>query len=70
MNTLIEYLNEERGRRTQLAKALNINPAAISQWSAVPATRVVEVEALTGIPRDILRPDIFREKKKRKAGAQ
>jgi LmbE family N-acetylglucosaminyl deacetylase len=25
----------------------------------VPATRVLEVEAITGIPREILRPDVF-----------
>jgi DNA-binding transcriptional regulator YdaS (Cro superfamily) len=29
----------------------------------VPATKVREIEAITGIPREILRPDVFGAKK-------
>jgi DNA-binding transcriptional regulator YdaS (Cro superfamily) len=29
----------------------------------VPATKVREIEAITGIPREILRPDVFGSKK-------
>lgn len=36
-----------------------ITPQAISQWDRVPATRVIVVERITGIPREELRPDIF-----------
>lgn len=57
---LAEYL-AGRGRKTALARELKISPAAISQWDDVPTGRVLEVERLTGIPRQQLRPDLFRE---------
>ena len=48
---------------TGLSKALGGRPTpqAISQWDQVPAERVVEVERATGVPRERLRPDLFRE---------
>ncbi len=50
-----------RGARAKLAKALGIRHAAICQWEGtVPAARVVDVERLTGIPREALRPDLYR----------
>lgn len=61
METLLRYLDEQRGRRLELAKALNCRPSAISQWRRVPIDRVTEVERLTGIPRHELRPDIFKQ---------
>lgn len=59
MEKFLAYLNAERGRRISLAAALNIAPSAISQWREVPLSRVVAIEAATGIPRSELRPDIF-----------
>jgi DNA-binding transcriptional regulator YdaS (Cro superfamily) len=59
MNALQIYLNQGRGRAVRLANTLGISPGAISQWDRVPAERVAEVEKVTGIPRDLLRPDIF-----------
>ncbi|TPW26007.1 transcriptional regulator [Pararhizobium mangrovi] len=48
------------GGNTGLAKALgNISPQAIGQWRRVPAERVLNVEAVTGISRHELRPDIY-----------
>lgn len=32
---------------------------AVSQWTKVPAARVLDIEALTDISRHDLRPDIF-----------
>jgi hypothetical protein len=32
---------------------------AVSQWKRVPALRVAQVERITGIPPERLRPDIF-----------
>lgn len=68
MEKLLEYLNAERGRRLELATALEIAPSAISQWREVPINRVIAIEALTGIPRKELRPDVFAvlEPKRRK----
>ncbi|MCW5720844.1 MAG: helix-turn-helix domain-containing protein [Devosia sp.] len=59
METLLTWLDTERGRRLRLARELGIGPSAISQWHQVPTDRVAEVERLTGIDRSILRPDIF-----------
>lgn len=59
MKQLLEYLNEERGRRFKLAEELGISPSAISMWKRVPVDRVSDIERLTGIPRQDLRPDIF-----------
>lgn len=59
MEKLLEYLDEERGRRNKLAAALGISPGAISQWEKVPAERLGDVSRATGIPPEELRPDIF-----------
>lgn len=59
METLIKWLDAERGRRMALAEALGVNASAISQWARVPIERTVAVEGITGIPRHVLRPDIF-----------
>lgn len=47
------------GSTTKLAEALGITTQAISQWKAVPLTRVPEVAALTGLPKHEIRPDFF-----------
>lgn len=60
MKQLLEYLNEERGRRNKLAEGLAISPSAISMWKRVPAERVLDIEALTGISKETLRPDLYR----------
>jgi DNA-binding transcriptional regulator YdaS (Cro superfamily) len=59
MDILRQHLKAERGRLTQLAEALAINPSAISQWEKVPAERVPAVEEATGISRHDLRPDLY-----------
>ena len=59
MEQLWHWLNEERGRRQALARALSIGPSALSQWHQVPAERVLDVERLTGISRYELRGDIY-----------
>ncbi|MXV35765.1 MULTISPECIES: YdaS family helix-turn-helix protein [unclassified Saccharibacter] len=43
-----------------LATFLGLKSAsAIYRWKRVPAQRVIAVEALTGIPREQLRPDLY-----------
>ncbi len=61
MNALRKYLNEERGRGSDLAREVIVTPGAIWQWadSQVPAERVLEVERVTGISRHDLRPDLY-----------
>ena len=47
-----------------LAKAVGVNRSTVLRWACglVPAERVAAVERLTGIPRETLRPDIFKER--------
>lgn len=47
------------GSVTKLAVSLGIASQAVSQWRRVPATRVLAVENVTGIPRHKLRPDMY-----------
>lgn len=50
---------EKAGGTAALARALNIRPQAVSQWEKVPAERVIQVEAISGVSRYQLRPDVF-----------
>jgi DNA-binding transcriptional regulator YdaS (Cro superfamily) len=59
MKILRDWLKAERGRATQLAKALDLFPNAISQWKNIPAKHVLEIERITGISRHDLRPDLY-----------
>jgi DNA-binding transcriptional regulator YdaS (Cro superfamily) len=42
-----------------LARRLGISRVAILQWQRVPAERVIEIERVTGVPREQLRPDLY-----------
>src|SRR6476661_1660591 len=43
----------------ELARQIGISQPSVSNWNRVPAERVVSVEAVTGIDRGVLRPDLF-----------
>ncbi len=43
-----------------LARELGLSPQAFSEWSRVPAHRILQVEAVTKIPREQLRPELYR----------
>lgn len=59
MDKLNTWIKAERGRLTKLALAIKVTPGAITQWSKVPADRVVKVSEVTDIPRQELRPDLY-----------
>ena len=42
-----------------LARKIGISQPSVSNWSRIPAERVLAVEAVTGVNRAILRPDLF-----------
>ena len=42
-----------------MSKALGLSRGAVSQWDKVPAERLLDVERVTGVPREKLRPDLF-----------
>ena len=47
------------GGITELARRIGISQPSVSNWSRVPAERVLVVEAATGIERAVLRPDLY-----------
>src|SRR5712664_1502784 len=49
------------GGITELARRIGISQPSVSNWSRVPAERVLSVEAATGVSRGILRPDLYAE---------
>jgi len=42
-----------------LARKIGISQPSVSNWSRIPAERVLSVEAITGVDRAILRPDLY-----------
>src|SRR4029450_13638292 len=42
-----------------LARKIGISQPSVSNWSRIPAERVLSVEAATGVSRAILRPDLY-----------
>lgn len=42
-----------------LARALGISQPSVSNWSRIPAERVIEVEKVSGVGRHLLRPDLY-----------
>jgi TorA maturation chaperone TorD len=49
------------GGVTELARRIGISQPSVSNWTRVPAERVLTVEAVTGVGRAILRPDLYGE---------
>jgi len=49
------------GGVAQLARKIGIAQPSVSNWSSVPAQRVIAVETATGVSRRQLRPDLYSE---------
>ncbi|GLR83639.1 molecular chaperone TorD family protein [Bradyrhizobium iriomotense] len=49
------------GGVARLARKIGISQPSVSNWSKVPAQRVMAVEAATGVSRNELRPDLYTE---------
>jgi molybdopterin-guanine dinucleotide biosynthesis protein B len=60
---------EAVGGVSELARRLGLSQPSISNWTHVPAERVVAVEAFTGISRAVLRPDLYGGGTAKAAGA-
>src|SRR5690349_7777272 len=43
----------------ELARQIGISQPSVSNWNRVPAERVISVEAVTGVDRGVLRPDLY-----------
>jgi DNA-binding transcriptional regulator YdaS (Cro superfamily) len=48
------------GSVNALAKLLGVSQQALSEWRRVPSHRILQVEHATNIPREKLRPDLYR----------
>lgn len=46
-----------------LSLKLGLSRGAVSQWDRVPAERVLDVERITGVPRETIRPDLYLREK-------
>lgn len=63
--TICTKIIRDAGGPAKLAACLNeaggkpITPQAVSQWRRVPAERVIAIEAICGVSRHEVRPDIF-----------
>ncbi|MDQ8731437.1 Cro/CI family transcriptional regulator [Bradyrhizobium sp. LHD-71] len=55
----LEQAIQAAGGVASLARAIGIAQPSVSNWSRIPAERVLAVEALTNVSRFILRPDIY-----------
>jgi TorA maturation chaperone TorD len=51
------------GGVTELARRIGISQPSVSNWTRVPAERVLTVEQVTGVARSVLRPDLYGEAK-------
>ena len=49
----------------QLARALGMSHPALREWARVPDHRVLQVEQITGISRQRLRPDLYDQQEMR-----
>ena len=61
-DTSLRALLQIRGfRLADLARMTSVDKATVTRWAQrrVPAERVREIERLTGIPAEQIRPDIF-----------
>lgn len=60
------------GSQSKLARALGKKPQIISHWhrkiGRIPAEHVPAVEKVTGIPRFLLRPDLYDRPPQRQMG--
>lgn len=63
----MDKIRAQRGLMAKIARELGVTRAAVNKWTAIPAERVVEVERITGIPREELLPDLYRNNRGRRA---
>ena len=55
----LEQAIKAAGGVASLARAIGVAQPSVSGWSRIPAERVLAVEALTRVPRFVLRPDLY-----------
>ena len=53
---------EAAGGVRALARLLGMSSPSVTEWRRVPSHRILQVEAVTGIRREKLRPDLYNNK--------
>jgi DNA-binding transcriptional regulator YdaS (Cro superfamily) len=48
------------GGNRKLAQLLGVAHQPISKWTRIPAERLIQIEKVTDVPREKLRPDLYR----------
>ena len=61
MNAGLKWAIEIAGSQVKLAKLLGITHQAINKWTVVPVHRIIAIERATGVPRSLLRPDLYKK---------
>lgn len=59
---LSEALKRMGLRQSDLAERCGVSEPTVSRWvrgGSIPAERVLTVEKITGVPRHVLRPDVY-----------
>lgn len=59
MKALREWCKSQFGNTAKLATHLGVTQSTFNFWDRVMAERLGDVSNFTGIPRDVLRPDLF-----------
>ena len=57
------------GGYRSLARKIGVSHQAVNKWTRIPPIRVLAVESATGIPREVLRPDVYPKEKKNRRTA-
>lgn len=57
---IVQKAADRVGGITELARKLGIKHPAFHSWTRVPAERIIDLEAVSGIPRHELRPDLYK----------
>jgi TorA maturation chaperone TorD len=55
----LEQVIRTAGGVRGLSRLLGISQPAVSNWKRVPADRILQVESVTGVPRLVIRPDLY-----------
>ena len=48
------------GSQAELARRLGLDRRTVNMWTLIPARHIVAIELATGVPREELRPDLYR----------
>ncbi|QCE35661.1 helix-turn-helix domain-containing protein [Acetobacteraceae bacterium] len=62
MNYTAHLIDETFNGTRKLARALRVSPSTVQSWKKkgkIPASRLLEIENLTGVSREKLRPDLY-----------